>query len=399
MQSGLIPETYKMQLNIYKMLAFKAIIATLTTLVTLTAPERTFAAAAANLVVPDVVYNNKINFPVRCNDTPQMCIDSGVKTIGRVDANRPCWNFSYKKTCQYPLQWAQKDQCSNFAHCYIVALRECLLFDTQVPKQCVSTKQEFSCKRYVPITIPQEKLRTGLKAKDGVPQLICKGDIPCLDGNCVDKSFDINGEMMDSVSKLYAISQAKSNGIANAKLFEGNHLHCTKKATEYSNCCKMEGGGWGHNLGAHCSENERQLIEHRKKNKCVYVGKTGKGGITGSPVKHHYCCWNNMLNKVLQVEGRKQLGLNFGSGGNPNCRGLTIDELMRLDFTKMDFSEFIAEIAKQMKIPGIGDIDSRVRGSMPSMKQFDESRPENQQNRKAGVNPAKEGVMGNDSEY
>lgn len=246
-------------------------------------------------------------------------------------------------------------------------------------------------------------MRIGLKAKDGVPQLICKGDIPCLDGNCVDKSFDINGEMMDSVSKLYAISQAKSNGIVGAKFFEGSHLHCTKKATEYSNCCRMEsggsGGGWGHNLGAHCSENERQLIEHRKRKKCVYVGKAGKGGISSTPVKHHYCCWNNLLNKVLQVEGRKQLGLNFGSGGNPNCRGLTIDELLRLDFTKMDFSEFIAEIAKQMKIPGIGDIDSRVRGSMPSMKQFDESRPENQQNKKAGVNPSKEGAMGNDSEY
>ncbi len=338
-----------------------------------------------------------INFGYPCSDTPHQCIASNeTRKIDGFDVHKPCWDFSYKKTCQYPLQYALKDQCSNFQQCYIVADRDCLLKD--VLGFCVSQQKEFSCKRQINTTIPKEKLRTGLKAKDGVPSLVCKGDIPCLDGNCVDKSYELNGEMMESVSKLYAVSQAKSKGVHGAKLFEGQGLHCTKKATEYSNCCKVEGGGWGHNLGAHCSTSEKQLIEYRKRNKCVYVGRSGKGGISASPVKHHYCCWDNMLNKVIQVEGRKQLGRNFGSGGNTDCGGLTLDELMRLDFNQMDFSEFIIEITKQMKIPNIGDVESRTRGSLPQIREFQEG-ANPVQNKKAGVNQGKEGVMGNDREY
>ncbi len=75
-----------------------------------------------------------------------------------------------------------------------------------------------------------------------------------------------------------------------------------------------------------------------------------------------------MLTKVIQVEGRKQLGLNFGSGGNPNCRGLTFAEILRLDFDRMDFSEFEAEVLQKMKMPVNSDLESRVKGSFPNMQ-------------------------------
>jgi|GEM_PF-2451563 len=376
----------------------KQILITFVLMMIIAKAEVAAAAAAVQLPLPNLPEKSfKIDFRIQCHDTPQVCVSSGVRNINDVDTHRPCWDFSYKKTCNYPLQYAQKDQCSNFLQCYIVADRECLLRD--VLGMCVSQKREFSCKRQIDVMVPVEKLRTGLKEKAGLESLLCKGDIPCLDGNCVDKSYELNNEMMESVSKLYALSQAKSKGARDPKLFEGQSLHCTKKATEYSSCCKLgEGSGWGHNLGAHCSKSEQQLAEYRKRKRCVYVGKSGKGGISAKPVKHHYCCWDNMLNKVLQVEGRKQLGMNFGSGGNTDCRGLTIDELMRLDFTKMDFSEFVLEITKQMKIPNIGDVESRAKDSLSNIKEVDKAAPLSQQ-RKGGVNPAKERVMGNDAEY
>lgn len=339
----------------------------------------------------------KTDFKASCSDTIPVCIDSGSKNIEKMNVHKDCWNYSFKKTCQYPLQYPPKGQCSNFLQCYIVADRECLLKD--VLGHCVSQKREFSCKRQIDVTVQKEKLRTGLKAKDGAPTLVCKGEIPCLDGNCVDKSYEIDGDMMESVSKLYTVSQAKSKGVHGARLFEGQNLHCTKKATEYSNCCKIEGAGWGHNLGANCSSSEKHLIELRKKSRCVYVGRSGKGGISTTPVKHHYCCWDNMLNKVLQVEARAQLGMNFGSGGSPNCRGLTLEELMRLDFNAMDFSEFFIEITKQMKIPNIGDVDSRARCSMPQMREYQEGAGSAQNNKRSGVNKGAEGVMGNDKAY
>jgi hypothetical protein len=107
-------------------------------------------------------------------------------------------------------------------------------------------------------------------------------------------------------------------------------------------------------------------------------------GIT-AVVKHHYCCFGSLLNKVIQVEGRKQLGINFGSGKNTDCRGLTLAEIMRLDFDKMDFSEFFIDILKRMKIPKIGDISSRVNSSLPNIRKYD-GNPNNKKNNMTGWN-------------
>lgn len=324
------------------------------------------------------------------------CIDRGVKEIEGQKVYRDCWNYAYDKVCNFP----SKDNCKNYANCYHARDDRCLLEirnNTTGRLECVNRLKEFSCPDKANITTTKEKLRMGLKAKEGLPQLICKGDIPCLDGNCVDKSFDINSEMMASLSKLYAVSQAKSNGLNGAKFFEGRAMHCTKKPTEYSNCCKLssEMEGWGQNLGARCSSGEIELMKLRKEDKCVYIEKTGGGGVTGTPVKHHYCCWNNILNKVIQVEGRKQLGIEM----DRSCRGLTVDQLTRLDFSKMDFSEFYLYISKQMKIPNPDDINARVNSSMPNVCKFDQTKEQSEQNKRAGVNQEKIRMIGNESDY
>ena len=75
---------------------------------------------------------------------------------------------------------------------------------------------------------------------------------------------------------------------------------------------------WRKEFGSRCNKDEQLLARNRSKNLCVYVGKEKikSLGIT-IVVQHHICCWGNMLDKVVQVQGRKQLGLNFGSGGSP----------------------------------------------------------------------------------
>ena len=100
-----------------------------------------------------------------------------------------------------------------------------------------------------------------------------------------------------------------------------------------------------------------------------------------------------MLEKVVQVEGRKQLGLNFGSGDKPNCRGLTLEEISGydkdgnkvgegLDFSKMDFSEFIDELrdkfSGEYKEPNPEDIKCRIEDNL-NIQKYDgnEDNPEN----------------------
>jgi hypothetical protein len=312
-------------------------------------------------------YAGRFTSNYSCYNGGKTCVSSGKRVVDGFEVSRDCWEYSYSKTCNYP----SKNNCKDYSHCYAVADLPCLLRDNY--GNCVNQQKEFSCKSWQPVSLNKEQARVGLTAKEGKEHLVCKG-VPCIDGNCIDKSYLTDGDMMESVSKLYAISQMKGAKDLNFKLFTGFNQACSKKATSYTNCCSVKLGGWGKNFGAKCTANEQDLVDKRQKNLCVYVGKQNKQtmGIT-TVVKHHYCCFGSLFTKVLQAEARKQLKLSFGSGGNPDCRGLTLEELMRLDFDKMDFTEFYADILKRMKLPKIGDINSRVQNSLPNMQKYDDN--------------------------
>ena len=330
---------------------------------------------------------NRFTSSYSCNDAVKTCVSSGARIVDGFSVTKDCWEWTYYKTCNYP----SKDNCKNYSHCYAVADLPCLLRDNY--GNCVNLQKEFSCKSWEPATIDKEMVRTGLVEKEGKDRLVCKG-VPCIDGNCVDKSYLTDGDMMDSVSKLYAVSQMKGALDLNFKLFAGFSQHCSKKATSYTNCCSTSLKGWGKNLGAKCTKDEIDLVDKRQKNLCVYVGKQNKQtmGVT-TVVKHHYCCFGSLLNKVIQVEGRKQPAIKsnfsgkdgFGSGGSPDCRGLTLGEILKLDFDKMDFSEFFTDVLKKMKIPKIGDISARTKSSLPNVRKYD-GNPTNKKNNMTGWN-------------
>lgn len=52
-----------------------------------------------------------------------------------------------------------------------------------------------------------------------------------------------------------------------------------------------------------------------------------------------FCCFDSKISRVYQEEGRKQLGLSWGTAQNPMCRGLTQKEIGKVDFSKIDLQE------------------------------------------------------------
>lgn len=48
-----------------------------------------------------------------------------------------------------------------------------------------------------------------------------------------------------------------------------------------------------------------------------------------------YCCFKSILAKIINREGRKQLGLSLET-----CEGITVEQLQKLDFSKIDMTEF-----------------------------------------------------------
>lgn len=99
-----------------------------------------------------------------------------------------------------------------------------------------------------------------------------------------------------------------------------------------------------------CSEDEQVLSLKRGTNLCVQADRwcSQKVPLVGC-VRHSqsYCCYNSLLAKAINVQGRAQVGRPIGGGqGSPDCSGLTLDEMQRIDFSRVDFSEFISSVTQ-----------------------------------------------------
>lgn len=93
-----------------------------------------------------------------------------------------------------------------------------------------------------------------------------------------------------------------------------------------------EGASLCHSVGDYCSSCLRIF------GKCVSCLErtTGK------------CCFNSVIARIVNEQGRAQIGKGWGSGESPDCSGFTVAELQSLDFAAMDLSEFYASLSARM---------------------------------------------------
>lgn len=92
-----------------------------------------------------------------------------------------------------------------------------------------------------------------------------------------------------------------------------------------------------------CTPDEQTLSMKRGQNLCVFVGSYCSSKIpvinVCIEVKQQSCCFNSILAKTVNRQGRAQLGLPANQ-----CGGFNQSQLQAMDFSKMDFSEFIASL-------------------------------------------------------
>jgi conjugal transfer mating pair stabilization protein TraN len=101
-----------------------------------------------------------------------------------------------------------------------------------------------------------------------------------------------------------------------------------------------EGAGLCHAVGTYCSS-------------CIRVLGSCVSCITHTTNK---CCFNSALARIIQEQGRMQLGKGWGSARAPDCSGFTVAQLQQLDFGRMDLSEFYASIVPTL--PNVGAVQS-----------------------------------------
>jgi len=169
----------------------------------------------------------------------------------------------------------------------------------------------------------------------------------CMTGDCLKTTRSSNNNMLDALSKLEALKQIQKSQMGDPiKIFTGEALSCTTNfGGSFKDCCGgMDGLGLTLKLATSCTADEDRLAAGRGKGCCVFIGSIKKDNpldINFSK-KYVYCCFPTKLSRIFQEQGRRQLGLSFGTPENPNCRGLTIDELQRIDMSKINFQEVFA---------------------------------------------------------
>lgn len=105
-----------------------------------------------------------------------------------------------------------------------------------------------------------------------------------------------------------------------------------------------------------CDDNSLQTAMRRGAHLCVSRGEYCSRRLKITRVcvekKESYCCFNSRLARIINEQGRPQVGKTWAS-----CEGFSIEELQRLNFAAMDLTEFYKEIA-----PTIPDWSSAIPG-------------------------------------
>lgn len=95
-----------------------------------------------------------------------------------------------------------------------------------------------------------------------------------------------------------------------------------------------------------CPDSDKLTATRRAQGICGHIGEFCSSKFLGicKTKKESYCCFNSKLAKAITMQGKAQLGKSLGDARNPNCDGLTADEISSLDFSQIDLSEFIADL-------------------------------------------------------
>lgn len=290
---------------------------------------------------------------ISCTNPKTECVEGrSTKDYEGVPVTLDCWHTrtisECKETADNNCQALRDQGCSQ------VGVKCKVMFNDT----CVVQDETYRCpvnKCSAPITHPKE--------------LFCK------EGRCTPTSPQQDKNFNKAVSSFAALLEVsddiKKQHTENPEIFKGGALECSRNILPgiTKDCCADNEGIF------RCDEGEKKLFQMRKAGLAIEVGEYchNKDPITKLCTSHHttYCTFGSRIAKIIQNDGRRnQLGIGFGhvsddsGAAHVDCRGLTKDELARMDFSKMDFSEIYKEIKAKAeeKMPPKETLKQKVQG-------------------------------------
>lgn len=265
-------------------------------------------------------------------DTAGTCLEpDAIRRIEGVDVQRACWGFDKRYRCASEVSGTCEPLVSQ--GCSQVASR-CM---QSVGSWCTRYHQTFRCRET--FCMPEKT--------------ICPGKISCADGACDETTDEPTEDLAEGITRLGVLAgsaaEVSDNQIQSgvAGIFAASATQCKKHPLGARDCCKDS--GWG-DWVMHCPKELQELQRAKVDERVIYLGSY-KNKKLGS--RHYvYCVFPTTLSAIVQLQGRKdQLHIPFGDAENPDCRGLTPEELERIDFSKLNLSKLEKEWMSRMQSP------------------------------------------------
>lgn len=260
----------------------------------------------------------------QCVRKSSICTDGpSTKIIDGIAVTRECWAYSNVFSCT---ALDQPSTCSDASYqsCSIAGAPECLLADTT--GHCVSAKQGYDCK---------------VADATFAPALNCGASTFCAGGSCWDTTNQPNDQFSYAIAQMEAhIEAGKDFDSTTLQIFKGTDSRCHQDNFGIDNCCEDSA------YLQQCTQAEQDTVQKRDAGKCHATGEYCSSKVLGicKEHTHTYCCFSSLLARVIQEQGRAQIGRDWGTPEAPNCVGFTPDELAKLDWSLFDLSEFYAQI-------------------------------------------------------
>jgi conjugal transfer mating pair stabilization protein TraN len=267
----------------------------------------------------------------------EVCVEGEeTRVINGVPVTQPCW------------AWERSYQCTGTrpaSDCGELDARGECEFHHQ---ECLSEDEAGNCTVF-------DRWYQCIAEDSGVEQpaeFVCSGDLYCIDGECTQVERQASTEFKDAMVAIQTMGELRDDFDPDTlRLFTGENLKCTKKLFGISNCCS--GKGVPLITPFVCDSEDRAVDEKDDAGLCHMVGTYCSDKVLGVCVtkKQSYCCFSSKLTRILQEQGREQLGKEWGDPEEPNCDGFLVEEFQSLDLSLMDFSEVYAEFVEAARLP------------------------------------------------
>ena len=290
-----------------------------------------------------------------CAEIGEACSEGAeTRIINGLPVAKDCWKYAKKYSCK---TGSYLSDCDELAATCKLSQELCLEYGKD--GSCNHSEKHYVCDEFAGKAPKTTRCRTRY----------------CIDGDCEDGSYEPNENMGKAISYLSVLKNLKGDidqsscSQENPKactIFKGEAQSCRKAVTSARNCCSDK-KGWAENaklLG--CKEDERLLSKRKEAGLCHHVGtycktKSPKPFSTCLEKKQSYCCFQSKIARIIQQQGKAQLGLSWGSVEQPDCSPMTIEQLQRLDFSKINLQEIYQDAAKNLNQEKMGQTQEQLK--------------------------------------